>query len=54
MAKDRRSKEEKAQWEAGRFTEEEAAEIGTTADELNRQRTEGARETGDPTAPPAD
>lgn len=52
MAKDDRTPEEKAAWEAGRFTQAEAAAVGSDADTLNRQRAEAERELGNPLAPP--
>jgi hypothetical protein len=52
VAKDPRSPEERAEWEAGRFTDEEAAAVGDTAANLNRMREEGERDAGNPLAPP--
>lgn len=52
MARDDRTEAEKAEWEAGKFTEEEAAEVGSTAAELNRQREQAERELGNELAPP--
>lgn len=51
--RDDRTPKEKAEWKAGRFTEEEAAEVGVSAEELNRMRTEGEQEAGNPLAPPS-
>lgn len=52
MGRDKRTPEEKAAWEAGKFTEAEAAAAGTTAAELNAAREEGERDAGNPSAPP--
>jgi hypothetical protein len=50
--KDHRNAQEKADWKAGEFTEEDAAGTDTSAEELNRQRAEGERQAGNPLAPP--
>lgn len=52
--KDDRSKAEREAWEAGAFTEAEAAEVGTTAAKLNEQRAQAERELGNELAPPAE
>lgn len=51
-SRDDRSDEEKAQWDAGAFTEEDAKEAGTTVEALNRVRAEEERAAGNPLAPP--
>lgn len=50
--RDDRTAAEKAAWKAGEFTDAEAAELGTSAAELNRQREEAERELGNDLAPP--
>lgn len=52
MPKDDRTKAEKAAWKAGEFTEAEAADMGMTAAEANRQREIDERELGNELAPP--
>lgn len=50
--RDDRTPEEKAQWEAGAFTEDEAAESGMTVEQANKERAKQERELGNPLAPP--
>jgi hypothetical protein len=50
--KDDRSVEDKAAWEAGQFTEEEARQAQMAQEEMNRAREEQERELGNPLAPP--
>jgi hypothetical protein len=51
--KDPRTPEEKAAWEAGEFTEKEAAEAGMTKEEMNAARAQQEGELGNPLAPPS-
>ena len=53
MTRDDRTAAEKAAWDAGRFTEEEAAGGGVTVEELNRVREQEERDAGNPLAPPS-
>lgn len=47
----RNNKEDRAEWEAGRITAAEAADMGVSVEEANRLREEGEREAGNPLAP---
>lgn len=49
---DDRTAEEKAAWDKGKFTPEEAEGTGMTADQMNQQREKDERELGNPLAPP--
>lgn len=51
--KDNRTPEEKAAWEAGEFTEEEARDAGMSQAEMNQARAEQERELGNDLAPPS-
>lgn len=50
--RDNRTPEEKAAWEAGAFTEDEATEAGMTKAEMNAARAQQERELGNELAPP--
>lgn len=54
MGKDKRSKEEKKDWDKGKFTKAEAKEAGMSQKEMNKARAEQERELGNPLAPPED
>jgi len=51
--KDNRTAQERADWEAGAFTEQEARDAGMTVEQMNQARAEQERELGNELAPPS-